>query len=229
MKLSKRLCLLLCVSLAACSSVDEKAEQAKAKAEREAKPVVAVEPAKPDAKWLERYETNLRDALKGSPFEVERREDLIAVIAPVKGTFNPDRPGMLLPATLGPITQVAKMLEKDPETAAVILGHGDGIGDEAAGVALSLERARAFAAIFRLSGLKHDRLQTRGLGGEMPRSTSKDVVGHALNRRVEILLTPQTRFALLAARYQAPAAKAVVDGEAAQVAVVDEKLGKAAK
>lgn len=54
--------------------------------------------------WLDEYEPRLRAAIKDSPFQLERREDLLAITAPVDSSFNPDRPAMLLPNTLGPIT-----------------------------------------------------------------------------------------------------------------------------
>lgn len=58
--------------------------------------------------WLDDYEPRLREAIKGSNLQFERREDVLVVIAPVEGSFNPDRPAMLLPVTLGPFTRVAK-------------------------------------------------------------------------------------------------------------------------
>ena len=58
--------------------------------------------------WLDEYEPRVRAAIKDTPFEVERREDLLAITAPVDSSFNPDRPAMLLPVTLGPITRLAK-------------------------------------------------------------------------------------------------------------------------
>lgn len=56
--------------------------------------------------WLDEYEPRIREAVKGSNFEVERRENVLVVTAPVKSNFNPDRPSMLMPITLSPITKV---------------------------------------------------------------------------------------------------------------------------
>lgn len=155
--------------------------------------------------WLDDYEPRLREAIKGSNLQLERRESVLVVTAPVEGSFNPDRPAMLLPVTLGPFTRVAKILEVDPKTAVLVLGHGDTSGAAPANVKLSQERAQAVAAIFRLSGLQRDRLMLRGMGGEAPRAANDSVEGRALNRRVELLVTPQNTMVALLSKYNMPA------------------------
>jgi outer membrane protein OmpA-like peptidoglycan-associated protein len=155
--------------------------------------------------WLNDYEPRLREAIKGSNLKLERRDDVLVVTAPVEGSFNPDRPAMLLPVTLGPFTRVAKILEVDPKTAVLVLGHSDTSGSAPANVKLSQERAQAVAAIFRLSGLQRDRLMLRGMGGEEPRATNDSADGRALNRRVELLVTPQNTMVALLAKYNMPA------------------------
>ncbi|MCP1420698.1 outer membrane protein OmpA-like peptidoglycan-associated protein [Pseudomonas laurylsulfativorans] len=155
--------------------------------------------------WLDDYEPRLREAVKDSNLQLERRENVLVVTAPVEGSFNPDRPAMLLPVTLGPFTRVAKILEADPKTAVLILGHSDTSGAAAANVKLSQERAQSIAAIFRLSGLQRDRLMLRGLGGDAPRAANDSVQGRALNRRVELLVTPQNTMVALLSKYNMPA------------------------
>lgn len=154
--------------------------------------------------WLDQYEPKVREALKGSKFELERREDVLAVTIPVDGSYNPDRPNMLLPVSLGPITGVAKAIEADKQTAILILGHADSSGVAAANQKLSLERAASVSAIFRLSGLQRDRLMLKGMGSVMPRAANDSAAGRALNRRVELLLTPQNTMVALLAKYQQP-------------------------
>ncbi|MGH8390578.1 MAG: OmpA family protein [Pseudomonas sp.] len=155
--------------------------------------------------WLDDYEPRLRTAIKDSNLQLERRENVLVVIAPVEGSFNPDRPAMLLPVTLGPFTRVAKILEADPKTAVLVLGHSDTSGAAPANVKLSQERAQSVAAIFRLSGLQRDRLMLRGMGGEAPRAANDSVEGRALNRRVELLVTPQNTMIALLSKYNMPA------------------------
>ena len=155
--------------------------------------------------WLDDYEPRLRTAIKDSNLQLERRENVLVVTAPVEGSFNPDRPAMLLPVTLGPFTRVAKILEVDPKTAVLVLGHSDTSGAAPANVKLSQERAQAVAAIFRLSGLQRDRLMLRGMGGEAPRAANDSTEGRALNRRVELLVTPQNTMVALLSKYNMPA------------------------
>lgn len=155
--------------------------------------------------WLDDYEPRLREAIKDSNLQLERRDNVLVVTAPVDGSFNPDRPAMLLPITLGPFSRVAKILEVDPKTAVLVLGHSDTSGAAPANVKLSQERAQAVAAIFRLSGLQRDRLMLRGMGGEAPRAANDSNEGRALNRRVELLVTPQNTMVALLSKYNMPA------------------------
>ena len=154
--------------------------------------------------WLDEYEPRLRAAIKDSPFQLERREDLLAITAPVDSSFNPDRPAMLMPVTLGPITRLAKLVEGDPKTAVLVLGHADTTGATDANQKISQQRAQSVAAIFRLSGLERNRLSLRGMGAVMPRAANDSVEGRALNRRVEILMTPQDTMVALMSRYALP-------------------------
>ncbi|MBC3373938.1 OmpA family protein [Pseudomonas sp. SWRI92] len=155
--------------------------------------------------WLDDYEPKLRTAIKDSKLELERRDNVLVVTAPVDGSFNPDRPAMLLPVTLGPFTRVAKILEADPKTAVLILGHADTSGAAPANQKLSQERAQSVAAIFRLSGLQRDRLMLRGMGSVAPRAANDSVEGRALNRRVELLVTPANTMVALLSKYNMPA------------------------
>ncbi|WP_406819730.1 OmpA family protein [Pseudomonas sp. KnCO4] len=183
-------------------------------------PVVPKIDEKATQAWLDEYEPKLREAIKGSKLELERRDNVLAVTLPVDSSYNPDRPSMLLPMSLGPITRVAKTVEGDTKTAVLVLGHADSSGAAAANQKLSLERAASVSAIFRLSGLQRDRLNLKGMGSVMPRAANDSAEGRALNRRVEMLLTPQNTMVALLAKYQqaAPA-----PAPASMVAVQDTK------
>ena len=151
--------------------------------------------------WLDDYEPRLRVAIKDSNLQLERRDNVLVVIAPVDGSYNPKRPGMLLPVTLGPFTRVAKAVEGDPKTAVLVLGHVDTTGAEAQSQALTKERAQSIASIFSLSGLKQDRLMLRGMGDLMPRAANDSNQGRALNRRMEIMFTQRTTMLALLSKY----------------------------
>ncbi|MDB5984042.1 MAG: yiaD 2 [Pseudomonas sp.] len=177
-----------------------------------AKPLLAVRPAPvamPDPKvtqaWLDDYEPRLRAAIKDSPFELERRDNLLVITAPIDTSFNKDRPTMLMPVTLGPISRLAKIVEVDPKTAVLVLGHADSGGVAADSQKLSQDRASSVAAIFRLSGLERNRLGMKGMGPLMPRAANDSAEGRKLNRRIEIVMTPQVTMVALLSKYNMPA------------------------
>ncbi|NWC90670.1 MULTISPECIES: OmpA family protein [unclassified Pseudomonas] len=176
--------------------------------ESKPKPLAKVDVANipmPDPKvtqaWLDDYEPRLRLAIKDSNLQLERRDNVLVVIAPVDGSYNPKRPAMLLPVTLGPFTRVAKAVEGDPKTAVLVLGHVDTTGAEPVSQALTKERAQSIASIFSLSGLKQDRLMLRGMGDLMPRAANDSTQGRALNRRMEIMFTQRTTMLALLSKY----------------------------
>ena len=155
--------------------------------------------------WLDRYEQPLRTALEGSGFSLERRADVLMVSIPVTGSFNPDRPQLLMPAKLGPLTRIAKLRVSDTQAPAVlILGHSDSSGQVELNRQLSQQRAQAVAGIFALSGFKRDRMLIKGVGSDMPRAANDSVEGRALNRRVNILLAPPQTLVALIERYSKP-------------------------
>jgi outer membrane protein OmpA-like peptidoglycan-associated protein len=161
--------------------------------------------------WLDRYEAPLRTALEGSGFTVERRQDVLLVNIPVTGSFNPDRPQLLMPAKLGPLARIAKLRVADTQAPAVlILGHSDSSGQIEFNRRLSQQRAQAVAGIFTLSGFKRDRLLIKGVGSDMPRAANDSPEGRALNRRVNVLLAPPETLLALLERYSKPTSGAQI-------------------
>ncbi|HCE7130203.1 TPA: OmpA family protein [Pseudomonas aeruginosa] len=148
--------------------------------------------------WLDTHEKALREAIAGSEFTLERRDNALIVIAPADYSFNPKRHTMLMPITLNPLGKVAKMAQADPQSGILVLGHTDSTGSKAVNDKLSFERAQSVAAIFRLSGLKGDQLRLKGVGSDMPRADNASAAGRAQNRRVEVLYTQRASLLSLA-------------------------------
>ena len=178
--------------------------------------------------WLDDYEPRLRAAIKDSNLQLERRDNVLVVIAPVDGSYNPKRPAMLLPVTLGPFTRVAKAVEADPKTAVLVLGHVDATGTAPASQVLSKERAQSIASIFSLSGLKQDRLMLRGMGDLMPRAANDSTQGRALNRRMEIMFTQRTTMLALLSKYNSGKTPPVAEMVAVQNVPAPAPAAKAA-
>lgn len=151
--------------------------------------------------WLDSHEQAVREAIAGSQFTLERRNDALVLIAPADHSFTPKRRGMLLPVTLPPLGKIAKRMQADPNSGILILGHTDNVGSKNINDQVSMERAQAVAAIFRLSGMKGDRLLMRGVGPNMPRADNGQEQGRALNRRVEVIMTQQSSLTALAQNY----------------------------
>ncbi|WP_443697675.1 OmpA family protein [Pseudomonas sp.] len=177
--------------------------------------------------WLDDYEPRLRAAIKDSNLQLERRDNVLVVIAPVDGSYNPKRPTMLLPVTLGPFTRVAKAVEADPKTAVLVLGHVDSTGSAPASQALTKERAVSIASIFSLSGLKQDRLMLRGMGDMMPRAANDSTQGRALNRRMEIMFTQRTTMLALLSKYNSGKTPPVAEMVAVQDVPAPAAVAKA--
>ena len=55
----------------------------------------------------------VKQAVGSSKFEIEQRNDAIVVIMPVKNSFNAKRPDVLLPSTLSPLPNIAKLAKHD--------------------------------------------------------------------------------------------------------------------
>jgi outer membrane protein OmpA-like peptidoglycan-associated protein len=189
----------LCLLVSACTSSEQPKKAA----------VVPMPPPVVTQAWLDEYEPLVKQAIAGSHFELHRSENVLMVTAPVQGSFNPDRPHMMLPVVLGPLTRIAKLLETDEKMAVLVLGHADSSGVAAQNRELSDQRARAVTSIFRLSGLQSNRLMVKGLGSDMPRAANDSAEGRALNRRVEIVLTGKDTMAALVSKYSTPAPAAI--------------------
>ena len=162
----------------------------------EVKPVAKAEALKPvpvkvSKAWLDEHEQKLRVAVAGSNVKVERRDDALVLVTPVDGSFNPDRAEMLLPVMLGPLSRSAKSVSVDEDSAVIVLGFSDSTGAAALNDKISLQRAQAVAAIFRLSGYSGNRLIVRGLAAAHPRADNTTAAGRAANRRVEVLIQPR--------------------------------------
>ncbi|KTT52554.1 OmpA family protein [Pseudomonas oryzihabitans] len=160
------------------------------------KPVAKAEvlkpvPVKVSKAWLDEHEQKLRVAVAGSNVKVERRDDALVLVTPVDGSFNPDRAEMLLPVMLGPLSRSAKSVSVDEDSAVIVLGFSDSTGAAALNDKISLQRAQAVAAIFRLSGYSGNRLIVRGLAAAHPRADNTTAAGRAANRRVEVLIQPR--------------------------------------
>ena len=92
------------------------------------------------------------------------------------------------PESAGVLRSIAAILEQEPAIRLSIVGHTDGVGDDAGNLALSGKRAEAVKDwLVRTSGIDGERLMTSGKGETEPVSENSTASGRAKNRRVEFI------------------------------------------
>ncbi len=89
------------------------------------------------------------------------------------------------------LTRIAELVAVEPGTVRVV-GHTDSAPIRTvrfpSNFELSLERARAVAAVMRAAPAKPEKLEVEGKGPDVPIASNDTAVGRARNRRVEILI-----------------------------------------
>ncbi len=95
---------------------------------------------------------------------------------------------IMLPEAYPELDNMAQMLLKYPNKTVQINGHTDKIGDAAANLRLSEQRARAVGDYLITKGVVTSRIQTKGYGDTRPLVPSDGKVFHPQNRRVEFII-----------------------------------------
>ena len=97
-----------------------------------------------------------------------------------------------LPSTSTPllakVSEVAKQLKA---SGIKVEGHTDSVGTAEVNKTISEERANSVANFFKSNGFEKIDIQAAGFGFEKPIATNKSKEGRALNRRVDVIITPE--------------------------------------
>lgn len=96
----------------------------------------------------------------------------------------------LKPAAQAALDAVGEMLRGSPGCTALVEGHTDSQGNDAANLRLSRERAEAVKKALGTRELGGAKLETKGWGEEKPAASNDTEAGRAQNRRVEVLIRP---------------------------------------
>lgn len=99
-----------------------------------------------------------------------------------------DLPSSAMPL-LAKVLDVAKTLNTSHIT---VEGHTDSVGSEVENKTISQERASSVASYFKSNGLGEVEIQSEGYGYSKPLMTNKTKEGRAQNRRVDIILSPNS-------------------------------------
>ena len=84
------------------------------------------------------------------------------------------------------ITEIVSYLNENPDVKIIVEGHTDNVGSESSNQKLSENRALNVMNALIESGIKKDRLSTKGYGSSQPVSDNNSETGRAQNRRVTI-------------------------------------------
>ena len=87
------------------------------------------------------------------------------------------------------LDRIAALLDAYPDLSIRIEGHTDSLGDAAANLALSQQRAEAVKQALIERGVEPERLTAQGLGPERPIADNETPAGRAENRRVEVYVS----------------------------------------
>jgi OmpA-OmpF porin, OOP family len=93
----------------------------------------------------------------------------------------------ILPDSETVLSEVAKMLQQNPDLKVSVEGHTDNVGSAAANQALSEKRAQAVVAWLSSHGVAAARLKAKGWGQTKPVEDNATDAGRAKNRRVELV------------------------------------------
>ena len=109
-----------------------------------------------------------------------------AVLESVGFAFNS---AQLLPGSFAELAALAVRLSSDPELRLEIVGHTDNQGSENYNQDLSERRALGVKSYLVTQGIDAERISARGVGESEPLQGGDSEEAHALNRRVEVILT----------------------------------------
>jgi outer membrane protein OmpA-like peptidoglycan-associated protein len=141
--------------------------------------------------YMDRQEAKLRAQLQNTGVSVTRVDDSIILNMPGNVTFatNSSNISADFYAVLDSVTLVINEFEK---TYVDVAGHTDSTGSQDYNQQLSVARASSVARYLESQKVLPQRVLTSGMGQNSPIASNGTPEGRALNRRVEIRLTPLT-------------------------------------
>jgi outer membrane protein OmpA-like peptidoglycan-associated protein len=140
---------------------------------------------------LDRQAADLRAQLATDGITVTNTGDSLIVTLPQDISF--DSASYDVNAALqADLRRVGGYLIRFPDSQVQVIGHTDSSGDALMNVGLSVRRAEAVGNILLDSGVAPSRVQTIGRGEDAPLASNLTPEGRAQNRRVEIVVIPNT-------------------------------------
>lgn len=136
----------------------------------------------------------LKEQTAGSGIDVSQTEDGSAILVnlPDGVTFGVDST-VITPTFQQTLNQIADSLKTYPDSLVDVYGHTDSTGSDAYNQGLSERRAQSVANYLGMRGVASARIRSQGFGKQYPVASNDTEQGRALNRRVEIKITPITK------------------------------------
>lgn len=132
----------------------------------------------------------LKEQTAGSGIDVSQQGDGILLNLP-DVTFGVDST-VISPSFQASLDKVAQSMVQYPNSLIDVYGHTDSTGSAAYNMDLSKRRADAVGRYLIGRGVSSTRIQTQGMGKDYPVADNTTAEGRALNRRVEVKITPVT-------------------------------------
>jgi outer membrane protein OmpA-like peptidoglycan-associated protein len=105
----------------------------------------------------------------------------------LKNVYFKTSEAVLLPESYLELDKLAQQMLDNPLLEIRLEGHTDAVGDPAANLELSKERANSVKEYLVLKGVQNQRIETKGFGSTRPLVKSGDA--RQQNRRVEFVIT----------------------------------------
>jgi outer membrane protein OmpA-like peptidoglycan-associated protein len=141
--------------------------------------------------YMDREEARLRAQLQGTGVSVTRVGDTVILNMPGNVTFDTDSAD-ISSSFYSVLDSVGLVINEFEQTYVDVIGHTDNTGTPEHNQQLSVRRADSVARYLESQKVLPQRIVTSGQGQNNPIADNDSVEGRALNRRVEIHLTPLT-------------------------------------
>lgn len=142
----------------------------------------------------------LRDTTAGSGIDVNPTPDGSGILVNLpEVTFAVDST-TITPGFRAALDNVAQSMITYPNSLVDVMGHTDSTGSDTYNLDLSRRRAESVANYLTSRGVSRTRLATIGYGEQYPVADNNTAEGRAINRRVEIRITPISQADVNAAR-----------------------------
>ncbi len=149
---------------------------------------------------LDQQIKELDEATEGSGVDVTQTPDGTGILVNLPEiTFAVDST-TISPGLRSALDEVANSLQRYPNSLIDVMGHTDSTGSDAYNLDLSRRRAEAVKAYLVMRGVNGSRIASVGYGEQYPKASNDTAEGRALNRRVEVRITPISQDDVNAAR-----------------------------